>query len=516
MGTIIGTRLQNGKYTLDQELGRGGFGVTYKATLHALAQTVVVKTLDELLRHDPNFAQSQRQFQDEAKRLARCTHPNIVRVLDFFVEADMPFIVMEYVPGPTLDTVVLPNQPLSEATALHYIRQLAAAVNVVHHNGLLHRDIKPQNVILRQGTDQVVLIDFGIAREFSPGRMQTHTSIVSPGYAPIEQYVPQEQRSPATDVYGLAATLYTLLTAQVPVASILRERQPFAAPRDLRPDLSAAVNQAILWGMAVEPRDRPASVDAWLKRLPQAATAPALATAGTTSRVATMVVSPPHRSAAEVPQAHSTAPPGRQPSVARPADPRWPLIGLGLVATMATVAIAAALYKPTPASNSPVAPAVETEQQAPNPAPAASPEPPTAEPAPVPSPSPSPSVAPSPETQSDSSTSGTAPDSASSDPTAVPSTEPSVQPSPSGANPSTTPEPLPPDPANSPVTDPAAGMEPPPPALDRAPEPEGGRAKANDAEPSSAKQEALERKVEKQLNKQLDKVEKRRHKNSEP
>ena len=294
MGTLVGKHLQNRKYTLDQELGRGGFGITYKATLHSLEQTVVVKTLDNALEQDPNFFQFQKQFQAEAKRLALCIHPNIVRVLDFFTEDGLPFIVMEYIPGQTLDTVVLPDKPLSEAVAIHYSRQVGSALKVVHQNGLLHRDVKPQNLILREGTDQVVLIDFGIAREFSPGQTQTHTGLVSPGYAPIEQYLHQEKRSPATDVYGLAATLYTLLTAQVPVASILRDRQPLPAPRDLRPDLSAATNQAVIWGMAVEPSDRPASIDAWLKLLPDSLDEKVKT--GVTNAVATLRVAPRHNS----------------------------------------------------------------------------------------------------------------------------------------------------------------------------------------------------------------------------
>ncbi len=155
---------------------------------------------------------------------------------------------MDYIPGQTLDNLVLPDHPLPEATAINYIQQVGVALKAVHKLGLLHRDVKPQNLILQQGTGQVVLIDFGTAREFSPGLIQTHTSVLSEGYAPIEQYLPHAKRTAATDVYGLAATLYTLLTAQVPIASILRDRHPLREPRELRPDLSPAVNQAILRG----------------------------------------------------------------------------------------------------------------------------------------------------------------------------------------------------------------------------------------------------------------------------
>jgi serine/threonine-protein kinase len=270
MNALVGKSLQGGKYILEQPLGQGGFGITFKAVHRDLGQTVVIKTLTPASYQHPQFAELERRFRDEARRLALCVHPNIVRVNDFFVEANIPYLVMDYIPGQTLEEVVFPDHPLPEAIAIHYIRQIGAALQVVHQNGLLHRDIKPQNIILRQGTQEVVLIDFGIAREFTPGTTQTHTSLVSVGYAPIEQYMSQEKRTPATDVYGLAATLYALLTATVPIASILRTRQTLLAPRELQPQISPAVNQAVLRGMAVEVQYRPATVAEWLTLLPSA------------------------------------------------------------------------------------------------------------------------------------------------------------------------------------------------------------------------------------------------------
>ncbi|MFB2770492.1 protein kinase [Pelatocladus sp. BLCC-F211] len=264
-----GTKLQGGKYTLDQEIGRGGFGITFKATHHFLNHVVVIKTLNEKLRQHPDFVKFERQFQDEARRLAACVHPNIVRVSDFFVENGLPYMVMEYIPGDTLgEAYTLPGIPLPEATAIHYIRQIGAALQVVHQNGLLHRDIKPDNIILRQGTQEVVLIDFGIAREFNSGVRQTHTGMVSEGYSPIEQYLSQATRTPATDVYGLAATLYSFLTGQVPMPALLRDREQMPTPRELQPHLSAAVNQAVMRGMAIEAKFRPQTVAEWLKLLP--------------------------------------------------------------------------------------------------------------------------------------------------------------------------------------------------------------------------------------------------------
>ncbi|MEH2421796.1 MAG: serine/threonine-protein kinase [Nostoc sp.] len=267
---LAGTILQDGKYTLIQEIGRGGFGITFKATHRYLGQEVVMKTINERLRQHPDFTKFERQFQDEARRLATCIHPNIVRVSDFFIEAGLPYMVMEYIPGETLgDAFVLPGIPIPEATAIHYIWQIGAALQVVHNNGLLHRDVKPDNIIQRLGTQEVVLIDFGIAREFNGGVRQTHTGLVSEGYSPIEQYLTQAPRTPATDVYGLAATLYALLTAQVPIPALLRDREQMPTPRELQPHLSAAVNQAVMRGMAVESRFRPATVAEWLQLLPE-------------------------------------------------------------------------------------------------------------------------------------------------------------------------------------------------------------------------------------------------------
>ncbi|KAB8332076.1 protein kinase [Scytonema tolypothrichoides VB-61278] len=266
---LVTKTLQSGKYTINQEIGRGGFGITFKATHNFLNQVVVIKTLNEKLRQHPDYVKFERQFQDEARRLATCIHPNIVRVSDFFVEDRLPYMVMEYIPGETLaEAYVMPGIPLPEDKAIHYISQIAAALQVVHQNGLLHRDVKPDNIILREGTQEVILIDFGIAREFHNGVKQTHTGIVSEGYSPIEQYLSQATRSPATDVYGLAATLYALLTAQVPIPALLRDREQMPSPRELQPHLSAAINQAIIRGMATDARFRPQSVQEWLLLLP--------------------------------------------------------------------------------------------------------------------------------------------------------------------------------------------------------------------------------------------------------
>ncbi len=268
MQLTAGKVLQNGKYVLDTVIGQGGFGITYKATHSLLGQTVVIKTLQQNLRQQENYGYFEQQFIGEAQRLAKCQHPHIVRVLDFFQEDGQPFIVMDYIPGPTLAELVQPSQPLPEAQAIHYMHQIGAALSTVHQNGLLHRDVKPQNIIRREGTDSVILIDFGIAREFTLGVTQTQTGMLSAGYAPPEQYVLRQKRSPATDIYALAATLYCLVTGQPPVPAVLRDRYPLSTPRQLVPHLSAAIEQAILRGLEMDAQKRPQTVESWLNLLP--------------------------------------------------------------------------------------------------------------------------------------------------------------------------------------------------------------------------------------------------------
>ena len=295
MDLTYGKTLQGGKYTLERELGEGGFGITYKATHQYLGQPVVVKTMNDSLRKHPQYQEFEQKFQDEARRLSLCVHPNIVRVSDFFLEAGQPYMVMDYIPGQTLSALVLGKEPLPEAIAIDYIKQIGEALKVVHQNNLLHRDVKPQNIMLREGTHQVVLIDFGIAREFVAGKTVTHTALVSDGYAPPEQYWAQGRRTAATDVYGLAATFYTLLTGKLPLSPMARSQGVMSAPKDLQTQISSTTNQAVLRGMALDLKYRPATMDEWLSLLPNAETPTLRQTTGkvSTTEAATVVAGSP-------------------------------------------------------------------------------------------------------------------------------------------------------------------------------------------------------------------------------
>jgi len=275
MNLATATVLQQGKYTINATLGIGGFGITYRAIHTHLNKTVVLKTLNESLRQHPASAQFQQQFIAEAQRLSRCQHSNIVRAIDFFEEAGQSFVAMDYIPGKTLAQIVETDGPLAEAEALHYIWQIASAVSTVHHSGLLHGDINPENMIRRDDSHLVMLIDFGIARDFTIGTKQTHTNWLCPGYAPIEQYLSDGKCTPATDIYAIAATLYYLLSGVPPVAAPLRDRIPLACLRQFQPNLSPRIERAILQGLETDPQKRPQTVENWLTMLQETERVPA-------------------------------------------------------------------------------------------------------------------------------------------------------------------------------------------------------------------------------------------------
>ncbi len=265
--------LHNGKYILDTQLGEGVFASTYRATNTESRQTVVIKTIGENLSQHSDFDQFKQRFLKLAERLKSCEHPNLVKIIDCFEEAGRPYLVMEYIPGETLAELIQ-SHVLPEAKAIEYIRQIGDALSVLHKAGLLHRDVKPQNIIQRQDCDSVVLCEFGITCELTPGVMQTHASLISAGYAPLELYSLGSQHTPATDIYALAATLYCLLTGRPPLPAPVREvlhsdKGNHLFPSNLQQPnyhLSRVVKKAIWCGLQIAQR-RPQNVEAWLSLL---------------------------------------------------------------------------------------------------------------------------------------------------------------------------------------------------------------------------------------------------------
>lgn len=267
MNLTAGTVLQNGQYIINATLGEGAFGITYRATQTDLNLPVAIKTLNERLRHQGNFEQLQQQFQSLAHRLQKCQHPNIVRVFDCFEQAGLFYMVMEYIPGQTLAELIQFSQPVRHEQALEYIRQIGSAVSVLHKNKLVHGDIKPQNLIRLEGSNCVVVTDFNITNALSADEEQTDAGFFSTGYAPAERDLAELRHTPTIDIYGLAATLYGLLTGQPPVPAQLGNGI-LTNEQKSQPNLSHAVLEAIRCGLETEASRRPQTVEAWLSQLP--------------------------------------------------------------------------------------------------------------------------------------------------------------------------------------------------------------------------------------------------------
>ena len=162
-----GKSLNNGKYIVNEILGSGGFGVTYKITEAKTNRLFALKTLNTEAQSRPDFDQLQTKFINEAIALASCPHPNIVHVYpQVFQEEGLWCMVMEYVEGEDLGRYIEKNGKLSESKAIAIIIKVGEALSSIHQKGFLHRDIKPANILLRQSDLSPVLIDFGLAREF--------------------------------------------------------------------------------------------------------------------------------------------------------------------------------------------------------------------------------------------------------------------------------------------------------------------------------------------------------------
>ncbi|MGK7944684.1 MAG: GUN4 domain-containing protein [Microcystaceae cyanobacterium] len=262
-----GENLQNRHYTIENVLGGGGFGVTYLAQDNIKKKQVVIKSLNAIMQGKGNFEYLQNNFVQEALLLAKCGHQNVVSVFDVFNENKLWFMVMEYIEGDDLAICLDKKGALSEAKGIQIIEQIGNALSYVHEQGFLHRDVKPNNILLRDHNNQAILIDFGIAREFVAGETRTHSTNRTDGYAPPEQYEEKAQRGAYTDVYALAATLYHALTNQVPIPANFRNLAPLPPPQQLNPLISDQTNDTILKGMEMEVSKRPQTIQDWLNLL---------------------------------------------------------------------------------------------------------------------------------------------------------------------------------------------------------------------------------------------------------
>ena len=265
-----GTTLQGGKYKIERVLGQGGFGITYLALNTMLDGKVAIKEFffkeycdrDDATSHVTVGTSSnhdiverfKQKFIKEAKTLFRLNHPNIVRILDIFEENATAYYVMEYIEGESLGDMVKRRGAIPEAEALEYIREVGSALSYIHGEKMNHLDIKPNNLVKRSKDGQVLVIDFGVAKQYDAQTSEGTTTTpvgISHGYSPAEQYRKNgvQTFSPQSDVYALAATLYKLLTGITPPEAMEIQDEGLPVDELNARGVSSAVTNAIVAAM---------------------------------------------------------------------------------------------------------------------------------------------------------------------------------------------------------------------------------------------------------------------------
>lgn len=271
------------RYTVGKVLGKpGGFGITYLAFDPVLNRRLALKELmpRELVARRPDgetlhvqtrddedlFKYTLASFLNEARLIAQLAHPNVVRVLDFFQENGTAYFAMEYYEGQALsEHVHAAGGRLTGREALALMLPILEGLDHIHSRDepILHRDIKPSNIYLAGGKTPI-LLDFGAARVAMGQQSRSLSAVLTPGFAPYEQYSTRGDQGPWTDVYGCAATLYFLVTGRAPPEASVRIDDPrIEPPHALAPGVSPELSAAIVRGLGFRPRDRPQSARAF-------------------------------------------------------------------------------------------------------------------------------------------------------------------------------------------------------------------------------------------------------------
>lgn len=278
-----GMELREGRYSIQRPLGKGGMGSTYLAEDLNLGRKCVIK--------EPHIsdASNRERARQEARLLAALPkHPNLPIVYEWFLEHERPYIVMEYVEGMTLEHLAQTrDKPFEVQEVLKWLKDLLGALKLIHQHGILHRDIKPQNVCITP-SGNAILLDFGISRRMDDTRTKTLDQAVSQGYAPIEQY-PEEalkhmpsplkyvqnlhkegiRTGPYSDLYSLSATMYFALTYHSPPDACMRVLEDeLRSLKMVNSLVSDSLSEWLTQNLSLHPLSRYQSVDEALKAIP--------------------------------------------------------------------------------------------------------------------------------------------------------------------------------------------------------------------------------------------------------
>ena len=274
---------QLGDYVIKDVLGTGGFGITYLATDVNLGKPVAIKeylpsdiavraqnshVLPKTSADRDEFEWGLDRFLEEARILALFRHVNIIEVYRFFEKNGTGYIVMEFADGETLSSYLKKRGPLSVEALRKLLLPIMDGLQAVHEADYLHRDIKPGNIIIR-ANGSPVLLDFGAARQALEARNQAVTAIITPGYAPIEQYSTTGGQGPWSDIYALAAVAYRCLTGAPPDDATDRVQDDPLQPLSelLKDEQNSPFLSAIDWGLRLYDEERPSSIEEWRKAL---------------------------------------------------------------------------------------------------------------------------------------------------------------------------------------------------------------------------------------------------------
>lgn len=274
-----------GAYEIQGMLGVGGFGITYRAQDRKLnytvalkeylpaefalrTQGVLVEARSPVLRDV--FAWGKSRFLEEARTLARFKHPNIVRVLSFFEANNTAYFAMDFEQGQNLNRLLHARGSLEEDELNELLQPLCDGLEALHAKGFIHRDVKPGNIYVRTGGEPV-LLDFGAALRPEEPLAEVGRTLLTPGYAPPEQYDRKAVLGPWTDIYGLAAVAYRALSGMKPVESVVRKAALGQGQQDPMPSAveqgkeryGALLLEAVDAGLTVDKEARPQSVRAW-------------------------------------------------------------------------------------------------------------------------------------------------------------------------------------------------------------------------------------------------------------